>query len=520
MARRDNERGAVTLAVALTLSGLMGIASFALDLGMQRVGIRDMQALSDVVALDMARHLDGRTRAVIEADPVWDTALAQSVARNDDTFGDTPEVAYALGELTDEGDFVEVAPALPPTAVKITSSSSVDYLLRTGEGATSRWAVAQSTRIGCFSVGSVLLNLETSNSALLNPLLGNLLGTSVLGYNGLATADIELLDLVAALEVGTPQEMAEMTVTAGEFFVAIGKVLAQQGDTIRLGLLESITAQVDPLQQFSLGDIFSIGQGAEDAVGAKVNLLQLVEATAFLADGDHTVTVPGLVLAVPGVTSLVTTLEVIESPRFYCGAAKTGRKAETAQVRLHVRGNLVGSVNGGLLLGLVPVSGPVDITLELATAKAELTGVEGCPTLSGFEVTTSDQTVASLKLDLTLKLLGLDALGVHIGDSESVTNGVYDLPLPASYTTAIRTGSGTLGLSNVTSGSAGVTLLGSPLIGVLLSPVLSTVVNPLITAVNSTVLPALTTQLGLRIAGADLLAEQSDSACAHPKLSG
>ncbi|MEU4418766.1 hypothetical protein [Nocardia salmonicida] len=350
MARRDDERGAVTLTVALTLSALMGIASFALDLGMQRVGIRDMQALSDVVALDMARHLDGRTRAVIEADPVWDTALAQSVARNDDTFGDTPTVEYLLGELDlDTGEFEEVGPAFPPTAVKITSSSSVNYLLRSGEGATSRWAVAQSTQIGCFSVGSVLLNLETSNSALLNPLLGNLLGTSALGYNGLAAANIELLDLVAALEVGTPQEMAEMSVTAGEFFVALGKVLAQQGDTIRLGLLESITAQVDPLQQFSLGDIFSIGQGAEDAVGAKLNLLQLVEATAFLADGDHAVTVPGLVLAVPGVTSLVTTLEIIESPRIYCGEANTGKKAETAQVTLHVRGNLVGSACGSTI---------------------------------------------------------------------------------------------------------------------------------------------------------------------------
>jgi Flp pilus assembly protein TadG len=71
MKRRKDENGAVALTVALVVTLLLAVASFALDLGLARVGVRDMQAVADVVALDMARQIDGRTVSAIEADTKW-----------------------------------------------------------------------------------------------------------------------------------------------------------------------------------------------------------------------------------------------------------------------------------------------------------------------------------------------------------------------------------------------------------------------------------------------------------------
>ena len=87
-ARERDERGATALIVALLMSlVLLIVSAFAIDLGMQRAGRRDMQALADLVALDMGRLIDGRTRAQIEAGtgdkPSAASQLGWSVANND-----------------------------------------------------------------------------------------------------------------------------------------------------------------------------------------------------------------------------------------------------------------------------------------------------------------------------------------------------------------------------------------------------------------------------------------------------
>ena len=98
MVRRDGERGAVLPFVALVLATLVAFTSIAIDLGYQRVGRRDMQALADIVALDLSRRLDGSTAAALKT--TMDAELARSVARNDDTtVGDTPTVTYELGTV-------------------------------------------------------------------------------------------------------------------------------------------------------------------------------------------------------------------------------------------------------------------------------------------------------------------------------------------------------------------------------------------------------------------------------------
>ncbi len=65
--RKRDERGTTIVLVAIVSIVLVTIAAFAVDLGMQRVARRDMQALADAVALDLARLVDGRTAQQIVA---------------------------------------------------------------------------------------------------------------------------------------------------------------------------------------------------------------------------------------------------------------------------------------------------------------------------------------------------------------------------------------------------------------------------------------------------------------------
>ncbi|WP_141006782.1 hypothetical protein [Nocardioides humi] len=81
----------VPLLAVLLVSG-----AFAVDLGMQRVARADMQALADVVALDLARELDGRTvNALVD---VLEEKKERSLARNHDMVGSAkPDLAVTMG---------------------------------------------------------------------------------------------------------------------------------------------------------------------------------------------------------------------------------------------------------------------------------------------------------------------------------------------------------------------------------------------------------------------------------------
>ena len=141
----DGERGAVLVLVAIVLSTLIGFTSLAIDIGYQRVVRRDMQAVADVVALDLSRRLDGRTAAVIDADPAFDAAVTASRDRNDFAAATGRTLVVALGVVDPVTfAFTAVAPGAVPDAVKVTTTDTVNYFFRPGSGTTSRSAVGRA----------------------------------------------------------------------------------------------------------------------------------------------------------------------------------------------------------------------------------------------------------------------------------------------------------------------------------------------------------------------------------------
>ncbi|HSV40051.1 MAG TPA: hypothetical protein VLI04_14930, partial [Nocardioidaceae bacterium] len=241
-ARRRDERGAVLMMSALMSMTFMLIAAMAVDLGVQRVARRDMQALADVVALDMARQLDGvKTTSVLVVSTEWTNALAQSVARNGDTIGTAPNVTATAGKLNGTGDFVTTAAGEIPSAVRIAAGTTTDFNFAGGTGGATRWAVAAQEDQACFGVGSFAVRLATADSSLLSSILGDALGTTLLGYNGLADAKVSLLGLTAALAAASPTGVLDPSqVKLGDLVLASATVLTNTpgADTADIGLLQ------------------------------------------------------------------------------------------------------------------------------------------------------------------------------------------------------------------------------------------------------------------------------------------
>src|SRR3954471_25054439 len=78
----QDDRGAVLPIVALSLAVLMVMTAFSVDIGRQMMRRREAQGSADVIALDLARLVDGRTRSAIEIDPTWDQTRRDAAARN------------------------------------------------------------------------------------------------------------------------------------------------------------------------------------------------------------------------------------------------------------------------------------------------------------------------------------------------------------------------------------------------------------------------------------------------------
>ena len=582
-----DERGATALFVAVLMTlVLLVVSAFAIDLGMQRAGRRDMQAVADMVALDMGRLIDGRTRAQIEAggsgEPSAASQLSSSIARNTgDAVGDTPTVNAYWVQVAADGTYpsaggvpVQVASSEVPNGVVVIAGTSVSFAFGaftgTGSGDVERSAVATAEESACFSVGSYAARLNTTNSALLNTILGGFLGgganLTAIGYTGIADANISLLDLAVELGLGSVDELLSTNINAGNLLIAAANVLAGDG-VANANVLNLIAAHLGGAT-IKLGDLIAAEAGTGAAATATINAVDLLAGTVFLADGSSAVSIPGLALNLPiSGTGLTTSLSIIQKPNHRCG--KRGTSASTAQVALSIGGTLVSSSS---VLGL-PVSGTTAIAANVASGKGVLTdiicGTETAADPSGEDVAvTSGLVGASAQVNLNinastadssnvngliagivslLNLLGLNkiasieisgtlGLKVSTADPSTVKTAQIRVPNnPATWDDPVSLGSGDLGLNTASVTTVTNTLvvkaknfLGlnvtlnasqiSSIITNLVSSITSNVLNPLVTSLNTNVLQPLFNLLGLSIGGADVFGEKPY--CSNPLLVG
>ncbi|HWJ08010.1 MAG TPA: pilus assembly protein TadG-related protein [Nocardioides sp.] len=529
-ADRD-ERGAVAviMGVGLTLVLLL-VAAFAVDLGMQRTARRDMQALADVVALDLARNLDGRTRAALTS--TMNTEIAKSVARNSDTVGDAPAMVWDLGKMVD-GAYVSVGASEVPNAVRVTADTSVDFafdgVTGVATGDARRTAVAQSLGGACFALGSYAARVNTGASPILGPLLGALgsnVNVSAIDYNGLANANIRLLDLIATkVGVGTLQELVQgnQLLSLGDFYLATAKVLSKNGQAAYASLLQSMAVGVDDVA-LRAGDLLALGTGGSNGLDADLNLLDLVTAAAAAATGENALTIPQAAVKLGPLANVGVDLTAIEAPRLACGRRNDpGAVATSTQVKVNLAAN---ALNLNLLLAGTDVA--LSGSVSVAQASGRLTDVRCDPT--GVTIKVSDGLLTvDLKLQVTVyaNILGIriPVVGGPItikGQSTSGGEAVIDLSQDSYYDPLTTYGSGSSGLPALTVNTSGLALIGLP-VGIVLGPIVNTLVsglvNPLVASLDSVLLSPLLNSLGIDLSGADIKKFRTPK-CDSPKLVG
>jgi uncharacterized membrane protein len=495
-----DERGAIIPMMAMLLAVLIPSTAMAVDLGMQRVVRRDMQALADVVALDLVRLVDGRTAAQIRSGynsiPTLDAALARSVARNDDVLGDAPTVTVKLAFLnstTHQLDKVvgtggklftkEALGSEVPTAIEVSAIGGVDFAFAPGRGGAIRKAVAVPAPSTCFRLGSFAAGVDTAESNLLNPVMQRLLNnstfsTTLVGYQGLASSNVSLLDLVgvSGLNVASPDALLALSgLTLGQFYAAVATALqANGGSTASVTLLQTLSSKANLTSHIAIRDILDIESGDTAALAASFNVLDLVVGAAYAANGTNTLSIPGLSTQVPGLTSLTTSLQIGDKPKLACGA-RNKAKAQTGQVDLKFSGNLadvtnnvagltsplggIGAVVGGLLTGITQgvLSGPLlvktytESEVNLAKATGTLSNIVcGDATAStnaeGIDVDVSASAVSLVSTKETVTITGnLDLkITTLLGATVKIATVTVDLSSSSTASTSQSTSTSTV----------------------------------------------------------------------------
>lgn len=527
--RRRDERGAVAIVVGAISLALIMIAAFAVDLGMQRVARRDMQALADIVALDLVRELDG-TRTVAQLTPLMPDLAREAQERNESTVGETPALTVELGRLDDQGEFVVLSGTAVPSAVRVTSATSVGFAFVPGSGAAVRSAVAGLEAGACFTIGSYAARLDTSTSPILGTLLGALGSNVALGvadYNGLVTTEVSLLDLLSAeLAAGTLDELIEGSelIGLGDFYLAVAEVLEREGGSAaEVVLLEQLAASVGGFQ-LNAGDLLALGTDGSSGLDADLNLYDLVTASAAAATGNHAIEIPQLGVDLGPVADVESSLSIIEALKPGCGRKnQPGASASSTQIALDLSASAADVTVPGLLRTNVSLSGSVGA----ASADGQLTDVRCDP--AGITVAVSDGLI---DVDLTLQVtVYAQVLFVTIpvvtgpitirGQKSSNGVAVIDI-VDDDYETGTRVGNGSSGLPVLTVDTSGLHLIGLP-VGVLLAPIINSLtsglVNPLVQSLDTALVGPLLNSLGLDLSGADVFAVRTPK-CGEPALRG
>ena len=535
--RLQRDRGAVLTFVALTLPVLILMTAFAVDLGRQRSSRRTMQARADIIALDLVRLADGRTEDQIMVGAPAE--MAASAQRNEIEPG---KIDFEYGTWSATSGFIGTLGTGIPDAVRVTAAESIDYYFRPGEGSTSRTAIARTNAKAGFSIGSFAAAVDSSNSALLNRLIGDALGLGVLSYDGLATADLDWLGIASELGLGTPEELFTGGVSVYEALAASAQIIQRDNpNAAELVVLNQVLAVPNsPLRDVDVADVVTVEAGGESAALASgINVLDLLATGAFIANGGSGVSIPATSLNLPG-TNLTGSLNLIQAPQTVFGGvgASTGTSqagvtasfgVSTANVcqstvnLLNLLGGLVsnlltllGAAPGCGFLGLdklVTVELQANLNIQLATAEGTIARI-GCGVPQELDIDIrSDLVTANLNVNAIIKAgstqLASVPLSVTAGGGDF--NGASDFVLPPDEFDVfypVNPGSGSLGLD-----SANIQGLGA--LGSLLTPALNTALNAAVTQVNANLVQPLAELMGIRVASADVAPRAADCTLAQ-----
>ena len=556
---------AVLLALATCLV-FVPLAALVVDIGLQRVVVRDLQSLADVVALDLARKLDTSTTVAQWASrsPSLQDHADDTVERNHTIAGSTARAVPTLGKLDAAGEFVELPTGSTevPSAIRVTTTGSVDFTINDGSGSGQRTAIAMAETAACFQLGSWAASLDPSASPLLRDLLTPLIGSSTLqaaGYQGLATARLSLLDLVRTpyLGVGTVDQLLALDdLTVADLYRASAQVLRANGKVAEANVFDIAAASVVAPFTIKMADLFGLGTAPDSVLAAQVNALDLLLGTAFLANGENLLNVDNLQAGLSSVGVTATQLRIIERAQRACNddIAQTAQVRFSSVAKLSIASSPLYNQSGSIIR-LIDNKIMLNLDAQLAGATGRLVGATCQPDTFAVEVTSelirlNLEGRAYLEGSVRVQLSLLTVVDIPVRfqvvarstasrPAGSPTIAHLALP-PMTYDQHVEVGSGPYALPTMTfavdpasvqieasalgllglSLSAATTLVMPTLdqVAVVLGDRAGPLANELVAKVN-TVLHQLSTALGLNVAGADVYALPYPN-CRTPVLRG
>lgn len=421
---RANEGGGVTMLGAGAMLLSLGCAAFAVDLGSIWMRSRQLQGVADAAALAAAQDIgnpEAAARAAVVANG-WTGPVKIDVATGHYSFD---------GSLAPGARFGATKSAPDAARVTLAAEAPIYFALVWLDRNTvpiARKATATRARLAAFSIGS---RLAAFNGGIAGQYLSKLAGTdlqlSVMDYNALLAANVDLLTFSKAL--GTRMQLTGLSfsdilatrTTGPKAFAALADALTATGETAAANAARQISTRMGG-DGITLSELIDLGPyGAQDNKGptdmVEANGYAITRVMLELAGGDRQVKLD-LGVAVPGVASTSVWIAVGDRPTHspWLTVTEKGEPViRTAQTRIYIEAKTAG------IAGIGQVKVPLFV--ELASAEAKLADIQCGGANAG----------ASVKLDV------LPSVGhASIADIDLAKLDDHKTPMPESPATLVN----------------------------------------------------------------------------------
>ncbi|RVD57234.1 hypothetical protein EN828_06125 [Mesorhizobium sp. M2D.F.Ca.ET.185.01.1.1] len=385
---------------ALCTPVALALTAFAIDEGSLYNERRAAQSIVDLAAITAASNITNAQQAVLTT--LADNGIT-SVAVQQQGTTVAPTASKAVVQIV-PGRYTGVstiaagsrfeAGKLPYNAVQV-SLKKQGTLYFAGSimapptlGTT---AIASAQPQAAFSVGSRLASL---NGGILNALLGGLLGgnisLSVMDYNSLVSADVDVLSFSDALATQlhltgvSYSDVLASKATVGQIATAMANVPGLD-HTAKIALQTMASSATNTVKiplttLIDLGSVGDLGIGQKPAgLNVTASALSMLTAAAALANGTNQVAV-NLGATIPGLASTTLAVAIGEPMQnsAWLAVGEAGTVVRTAQTRIKLNASVtLGNSNLGSGINLLAVNLPLNV--EVAYAEAKLTDIS-CPT--------------------------------------------------------------------------------------------------------------------------------------------
>ena len=382
--QRD-QKGAVAMILAFALPAIVGFAAVSVDLGSVYLTTRHLQGVADLAAMAAARDLPNAQ------------AAAQATV-GDNSFASTVSAAVTTGQYVADPNTPAASRFTPggasPTAAKVVLTTQAPLYfgqLLTGKTSipVSRTATAAQAQLAAFQIGSGLASLQGGiANSLLSALTGSTVSLSVMDYNALASANVDLFQYMSALKTRESLQAASFSQTlstqtsTGTALSALADVLNSNGAAQAAAAVTALAQAAGSNTPVDLSGLFDLGPyAAQDHVSTgsgtaiSVAALDLANAELSAANGGRQVQL-NLGATIPGLANTTAFLAIGQrasnSPWIAIDDAGTVT-VRTAQARLYLDTQVAPALELLAPLGVSAIDIPVYV--ELAQAQAKLSAI-------------------------------------------------------------------------------------------------------------------------------------------------